>query len=274
MIPGISQSCTMPAPMADDLAAFGRHGFGAVELWLTKLESALQGQPWEAIRDQLVEGGFRAIAATGQGGLLAPPGPGRELHLEQYRRRLELLEKIGAGVVILSADPGEFQAEHYGAAIASLREAATLAGDRGLRLALEFHRGSKCCGSLDTAMALIAQADAPNLGVCLDVFHYYNGPSKYEDLAYLTPENLAWVQVSDVGGVPREQAADGDRVLPGDGDYQLAPIIDHLRRIGYEGPVSLELLNPQLWRVPPEQLAALGRAAIDRLLAPPPAPEG
>jgi 2-keto-myo-inositol isomerase len=115
-------------------------------------------------------------------------------------------------------------------------------------------------------MALIAQADAPGLGACLDAFHYYNGPSKFEDLAYLTPENLFWVQVSDVGGVPREQAADGDRVLPGDGDYQLAPIIGHLRQIGYEGPVSLELLNPQLWRVTPEQLAVLARAAIDRLI--------
>lgn len=272
MIPGISQACTMPSPMADDLSAFGRHGFGAVELWLTKLESALEAQPWEAIRDLIAEGGFRAVAASGQGGLLAPPGPGRELHLEQYRKRLGILQKVGARVVILTADPGEFPAEHYGAAIASLREAANLAGDHGLRLALEFHRASKCCGSLDTAMALIAQADAPGLGACLDAFHYYNGPSKFEDLAYLTPENLLWVQVSDVGGVPREQASDGDRVLPGDGDYQLDPIIEHLRRIGYEGAVSLELLNPQLWRVPPEQLAALGRAAIDRLIEK--APEG
>jgi len=47
-----------------------------------------------------------------------------------------------------------------------------------------------------------------------------------------------------LGGVPRELATDSDRILPGDGDFQLPPIMDHLRRIGYRGWVSVELMNP------------------------------
>ena len=127
-------------------------------------------------------------------------------------------------------------------------------------------RGAQLCSSLDTALALIAQAGAENVGVCLDLFHYYTGPSKFEDLAYLSPENLAWVQVCDLSGVPRELAGDADRIFPGEGDFQIGPILDHLASIGYEGFVSLEVLNPQLWAIPADRVADAGRQAMERLL--------
>jgi sugar phosphate isomerase/epimerase len=113
---------------------------------------------------------------------------------------------------------------------------------------------------------LIAQSGAANAGVCFDVFHYYTGPSKFEDLAFLSPSNLAWVQVCDVSGIPRELAGDADRILPGEGDFQLGPIIDHLGRIGYDGHVSLEVLNPQLWQVAADRVADLGHQAVRRVL--------
>ena len=127
-----------------------------------------------------------------------------------------------------------------------------------MRIALEFQKSSPICSCLETALALIAQSGAANAGVCFDVFHYYTGPSKFEDLAYLSPRNLAWVQVCDVSGTPRELAGDGDRILPGEGDFQLGPIIDHLGRIGYDGYVSLEVLNPHLWQVARRSRRRLG----------------
>ncbi len=147
-----------------------------------------------------------------------------------------------------------------------------------MRIALEFQKSSPFCACLETALALIAQAGAGNAGVCLDVFHYYTGPSKFEDLAYLSPENLAWVQVCDLSGTPRELAGDGDRILPGEGDFQLGPIVEHLGRIGYDGYVSLEVLNPQLWQVAADRVADLGRQALRRVLgrweSDPPAMQG
>ncbi len=106
----------------------------------------------------------------------------------------------------------------------------------------------------------------PSLGLCFDVFHYYSGPSKFEDLAYLSTENLFHVQLSDVAGQPRELVSDGDRILPGDGDFQLAPIIDHLRAIGYAGAVSVELMNPSIWQVPPRQFGEIAMTALRKVL--------
>ena len=66
--------------------------------------------------------------------------------------------------------------------------------------------------------------------------------------------------------MPRELASDADRVLPGDGDIRLKPIVDQLRSIGYAGWVSLELLNPTLWQTKPTQVIELGMMALKRLL--------
>ena len=126
--------------------------------------------------------------------------------------------------------------------------------------------GYETCDALDTALALIAQCGSNHAGVCLDLFHYYTGPSKFEDLAYLSRDNLAWVQVCDLSGTPRELAGDRDRILPGEGDFQIDPILDHVGRIGYDGHVSLEVLNPQLWQVPADRVADLGHQAVCRVL--------
>ena len=65
----------------------------------------------------------------------------------------------------------------------SLTQAAQWAAGFDVTLALEFRARDAFCASLDTALALIEQCGEPNVGVNLDLFHYYTGPSKFEDLA-------------------------------------------------------------------------------------------
>jgi sugar phosphate isomerase/epimerase len=178
-----------------------------------------------------------------------------------------LLQELNVPTLIITPDfvrsPGIAE---YARAAQALGEAAQLAASFGVRIAIEFQKSSPLCACLETAIALIAQSGADNAAVCLDVFHYYTGPSKFEDLAHLSPQNLAWVQVCDVSGTPRELAGDADRILPGEGDFELGPIFEHLERIGYDGYVSLEVLNPHLWQVAPDRVAELGYQALNRVL--------
>jgi sugar phosphate isomerase/epimerase len=267
MKPCISQATTMSTPLEADLPAFARAGWPAVELWLTKVEAFLARHSASDVRALLQEHGLVAAAAAGQGGLLLSCGEERKAHWDLFRRRLELLSSLEVPLLVVAADftqdPG---ARDYGRAATSLAEAAELASQYGVRLALEFQKRSGFCASLDTALGLIAQADTANLGVCLDVFHYQTGPSKFEDLGYLTRENLAWVQLCDVSGTPRELAAESDQILPGEGDILLDPLLDHLDRLGYDGYVSLEVANPLLWQVPADRVADLGHQALERVL--------
>jgi 2-keto-myo-inositol isomerase len=268
MTPCISQATTLKNPFESDPTVYSRGGWTAVELWLTKLESFLQGRSLAEARALLESSGIKPVAAASQGGLLLSRGNERATHWDHFRRRLELLGELQVPTLVVVPDFGHQPvAEDYERAAGALGQAAELAATFGVRLALEFQKSSAVCACLETAVALIEQSGAANAGVCFDVFHYYTGPSKFEDLAYLSPRNLAWVQFCDLSGTPRELAGDGDRILPGEGDFQLGPIVDHFERMGYKGHVSLEVLNPQLWQVSADRVADLGYQALCRVLS-------
>jgi sugar phosphate isomerase/epimerase len=263
----ISQVTTLNEPFEADLESYARSGWRAVELWLTKLERFLEGHEVGEVRRRLDDLGLAAAGASQQGGLLLSEGAERQAHWDHFRRRLGVLQALGTGTLVIVPD---FAREPAGGdlsrAIASLAEAAELAGRHGVRLALEFQKSARFCASLDTAVALAAQAESAHVGVCLDAFHYYTGPSKFEDLGYLTPDLLAWVQLCDLTGTPRELAGDADRILPGDGDFALDPILDHLHAIGYDGHASVEVMNPNLWAIPGDRVADVALRAIERTL--------
>jgi sugar phosphate isomerase/epimerase len=267
----ISQVTTLMNPFESDSTSYRSGGWGAVELWLTKLEAYLQEHPAAEARALLESAGVRPVAAAGQGGLLLSRGPAREAHWDHFRRRLGLLKELGVPTLIVAADSAAnvgraAEIEDFAQAAAALGEAAELAGSFGIRIALEFQKASPICASLETAVALAAQCGSRNAGVCLDVFHFQTGPSKLEDLDGLPGELIAWVQISDVSNTPRELAGDADRILPGDGDFPLAAIVERVARTGYDGHVSLELLNPHLWRIPADRVSDMGHRALRRVM--------
>jgi sugar phosphate isomerase/epimerase len=268
MYPCISEATTMPATFAEDVQAFADAGWSAMEVWLTKLETHLEKHSADETQKLLDERKMTLAAAAYQGGLLQSQGSQRQAHFDHFRRRLDLCQRFRIATLIVIADFLEpVDATSLGRAVVSLKEAAQWAAGFGVKIALEFRSSSRFCSSLDTTAALIAQCGEPSVGVNLDVFHYYTGPSKFDDLAYLNAQNLVHVQLCDLAGVPREMATDSDRILPGEGDFRLEPIVQQLRKIGYQGHISLELMNPQLWKTKASQVAELGLAAMRRLLS-------
>jgi sugar phosphate isomerase/epimerase len=277
MKPCISEAVTLSSTFAEDVNGYADGGCHALEVWLTKLEKHLETHSVADTRKLLEDREMSLAAASYQGGLLLSQGEQRKAHYDHFKRRLDLCQTFGISTLLIAADPpltppargggkGEVDETGLQRATVSLTQAAQWAAAFGVRLALEFRASASFCSSLDTALALIAQCGEANAGVNLDVFHYYTGPSKFEDLALLSRQNLAFVQLSDVIGVPRELASDADRILPGEGDFRLEAIVQQLRAIGYDGWVSLELFNPTLWQLKPAQVAELGLAALERLL--------
>jgi sugar phosphate isomerase/epimerase len=263
----ISQASTLPGTFLDDVNAYADGGCHALEVWLTKLEQHLEGHSAADTKKLLEDRQMELAAASYQGGLLLADGEQRKAHFDHYRRRLDLCAYFGIPTLLLAPDfVDRVDAPTLGRAVESLREAAQWAAASKVRLALEFRGSASFCNSLDTAVGIVSACGEPNVGVNLDVFHYYVGPSKFEDLALVAPENLAFVQVCDLAGTPRELARDADRIMPGEGDFQLGPLLARLAERGYDGWVSLELFNPTIWQAQAAQVAALGLGAVQRLL--------
>jgi 4-hydroxyphenylpyruvate dioxygenase len=263
----LGQVCSLDSPFEQDVEQYAAGKCPAVELWTGKLDAYLEQHSEADVRRLLADHGVTAPVASFQGGLQASQGEFRQQHWQAFERRLAQCRSLGVETLVVAADvSGPLEQSDVDRVQASLAQAAQWASRHQVRLALEFQARSTFINNLQTAAAVAAEIGSPSLGLCLDVFHYAIGPSKPEDLGYLSPSNLFHVQLSDTSGVPREFAVDADRILPGEGDFSLAPVIARLREIGYAGYVSVELMNPQLWRVGPRQFGEVAMTALRKLL--------
>jgi 4-hydroxyphenylpyruvate dioxygenase len=264
----LSEICCLHSPFDRDLEDFAGAGCENVEVWLTKLETYLEKHAIKDVRYWLEKTRLSLRVASFQGGVVASQGEARRAAWDLFIRRLDLCRELGIGTIVVACDvPKPLTQQTIERVQVSLAQVAQEAGQRGIRAALEFQADSAFGNNLQTAAALVAEVGRPHLGLCLDAFHWYVGPSKTEDLDGLTAENLFHVQLCDLADTPRELARDADRILPGEGDIPLSTLIAHLKRINYDGCVSIELMNPQLWQVPALQLADAGMAALRRLFA-------
>ena len=266
MLPAISQACTMSSAFGDDLAGYSDAAASALEVWLTKLEEYLRDHSLDEVRTLAADKGLALAAAAYQGGLLVAQGDARRAAWEQFQSRLALCGALAIPTLVVVPDfLAPFDQLAIDRAQISLRQAGEAAAQHGVRLAVEFQARNTFLNNLETTASFVQSVGHPAVGICFDVFHYYAGPSKFEDLRFLTPANLFHVQFCDIADTPREMATDADRILPGDGDFELESIVARFRQIGYTGYV---------WLVPARQLGEIGLTALRKVLGqtqPPPA---
>ena len=267
MKPTLSQVCSLNSAFDLDIEDYAAGQCVSIELWLTKLERFLHFSSVALIREILAQQGVTVEVASYQGGLLTSQGDARIAAWDLFKTRLKLCHDLKIKTLVVACDAhGALSQQDFERVQSSLRQVAEIAQEHDVRVALEFNAGATLGNNLQTAVALVEDTASANLGICFDAFHYYVGPSKPEDLQLLSNENLFHVQLCDLSDTARELAADSDRILPGDGDIPLAPIVDRLREIQYGGCVSVELMNPQIWQIPPRQFGEIAMTALRGVL--------
>lgn len=265
MIPTVSQVCTLQSSFETDIEGFSQAGLQSIEIWLTKLERFLATHSIDDARQLLADNSMTPAVASLQGGLFSGPGPDRDESWSLFAKRMQLCRQLEIETIVVALDikpPCDLDDIRSGE---SLQRIANIADECGVRVALEFQSQAAFGNNLQTAAALVGQVNRSCLGICLDAFHFFTGPSKLSDLNYLNQENLFHVQLADLADVPREIAADSDRIVPGDGDFELSAIMNHLRSINFPSCVSMELMNPRISQIPAHQVGDVGRRTIERL---------
>jgi 2-keto-myo-inositol isomerase len=267
MKPALSTVCSLDSGLETILEDYAAGHCDAVDLWLGHAETYLESHGPGELKELFEARGIMAVAASFQGGLLTSQGDARREHWSHFESRLGLLRELAIPVLVVAGDAfGPLTPQDLARLSVSLSEAAARAADAGVRLALEFDARASFPNNLQSAVALVEDVGRPNLGICLDWFHFSVGPSKPLDLHLLSRETLAHVQLSDTADVPREMATDADRILPGEGSSPPDELVQRLVEIGYAGAVSVELHNPRLWRVPPRQFGEIAMTSLRTLL--------
>jgi sugar phosphate isomerase/epimerase len=267
MILALANVCSLPSTLEQDVEEYAAGQCRAMEVWFTKLENYLQTHSLAECQRLFGEHEVTPVAASFQGGLLDSQGEKRRVAWDLFRRRLQFCRELKISTVIVAGDiAAPLDEQTLERVKVSLRQVAQECATHEMRAALEFQSSAAFANNLQTATALVAEIGHESLGLCLDAFHFYVGPSKTEDLGYLTPQNLFHVQLCDLADVPREFASDADRILPGEGDIPIGSIVAALQQLKYAGAVSVELMNPQLWQVPPRQFGEIALTSLRKAL--------
>jgi sugar phosphate isomerase/epimerase len=125
---------------------------------------------------------------------------------------------------------------------------ADLVVTAGGRLALEFIPFMPVA-TIDAARALCDAVGSSRARVLIDSWHVFRGTDSLEAVAATPNDAIGYVQFDDAlpvaGELPDEIMA--RRIWPGMGEFDLTGFADAVRASGYDGPISVELLNEQ-WR--------------------------
>ena len=148
-----------------------------------------------------------------------------------------------------------------------LRKLAMLAVPLGIRVAYEAISWGKHVREFTQAANIVAAANAPNLGLALDVFHLLATRSDPDDLDLVDPQKIFLVQLSDFmwQELPsieeRINTARHFRVFPGEGLHgaEVADLVQRLDTKGYRGDYSFEVFNDDYAQLPPAVVARRAR---------------
>jgi 2-keto-myo-inositol isomerase len=199
---------------------------------------------------QIVSG---AVGVTG----LWEPNPNFAANLDAFKKRCEQFAELGAPLVYSPcATTAKFGSDDYAKSLDNIRKVSEVARQSKLKVAAEFVRNSTFLASLPTALRLHREAAHPNFGILFDTYHFWSGPSKFEDMDLIKPGEIIHAHLNDTQDLPRELLDLQSRVIPGDGVAPLAKILRKLVDKGYAGPISVELFLPKFQQADPFELAS------------------
>jgi sugar phosphate isomerase/epimerase len=156
---------------------------------------------------------------------------------------------------------------------------ANILGDHGVSFGLEWvgpHHlrvggvnatgANKFLETMPETLDFIAEMGTENVGLLVDSYHCYTTGATEDDLANLIDSQITHVHINDAPkGVGPSGARDGERVLPGAGEIDLAGFLSGLKKANYTGYISCEVLAPQDIAASADESAALIRASLQRL---------
>ncbi len=280
----ISEISTLHASFAEDVAAYSAAGLDGIGIWELKL-----GDPSEDARSrELLE---RSGLGTASAVPLVPsilPLPllgGPTDPAERVEALLASIPRLAAfhaeGIVCLTGSGlGVEPAKARATVVEGLKRLAEAADRAGVRIGVEPYQSDSgaewsIASTIGEAMELIDTAGGqPSLGIQFDVWHLWNCPTLLAEIAAYR-DRIVGVHVSDVR-IPTRSFA--DRLLPGDGVAELAPIVQALDRAGWRSFYDLELFSDDgtfgsnhdgsFWALPVGEVAERGRTALQAAVAP------
>ena len=234
-----------------------RVGFRGIGLWHADIEHLLETQSFDDMRRTFDEFGLDQLELEFLGDWFLDPDDERRRAADE--RRTLLFEAAGAlpahHIKVGNIMGTECELSQIVERFGELCEDAARHTDA--KIVYEFMPYDVQVNTVETALAVVEGANAPNGGLALDTWHLGKLRLEPDDLRQIPSRFISWVELSDG---PYEYAEDrldeviNRRRLPGEGEFPITGYVAVCRELGYEGPWGVEVLSEELRNLPIEQI--------------------
>jgi sugar phosphate isomerase/epimerase len=269
----LNQATTRPYPLPETAEAVRRAGVGHIGLWVEPVEAI----GIEATRTLLSDTGLRVSSVCRVGFVADQNGADLTRALDRAKSALELSHAVGAPMLTFIA--GGLPADNRSIARAegrvreALEELEPYARQAGVRLALEplhplFVGSRSVVTTIAQALRIIDGLPADSVGILVDAYATF-WDSTFEASVAAAGPRIAGYQVSDFSlPLPTPEPMNG-RLFPGDGEIDLVPLTQAVRRAGFTGACEVEIFNDDIWRLPLEVIVNRTVDSFNRHVAQP-----
>ncbi|HEV8606223.1 MAG TPA: sugar phosphate isomerase/epimerase family protein [Tepidisphaeraceae bacterium] len=239
-------------PLVAELEIAAKVGYSAVEPWINEIaDYQKKGGMLADLKKRIADLGLTIEDAIGFAEWIVNDDAKRAKGLEQAKRDMEMVAQIGgkriaapaAGAVNVSDIPLAAIAERYGALL-------EIGEQVGVAPMIEVWGFSKTLTKLSDAVYAAVESRHAKACVLTDVYHMYKGGSDADSLRLLSAQCIQMIHINDYPANPdRSKIKDEHRVFPGEGVAPLPKILRDIRGMGGKCVLSLELFNPQYWKL-------------------------
>jgi sugar phosphate isomerase/epimerase len=230
--------------------------------------------PWIGLwRDKVAETGLKEsarlvreagleVSSLLRGGMFpAVTNAERMIRLDDNKRAVDEAATLGTDVLVLVCGPApdrDLEAAR-GMVEDGVEQLVPYAAGAGVKLGIEpFHpvlmTERSVIVTLSQALDLAERFEPDRVGVALDVYHVWWDPELYPQIARAAGRILS-LHVND-WLVPTADSLLG-RGMMGDGVIEIRRIRQAVDAAGYTGPIEVEILNPEVWNLPGDEILAL-----------------
>ena len=166
-------------------------------------------------------------------------------------------QRLGIGLVLVCSNVATATVDSDDVSAEQLRRLGELARRYDIKVAFEALAWGRFIDDYRRAWRIVALADHPNVGTCLDSFHVLSrghDPAGIEDIP---GEKIFFLQLADAPALSMDVLSWSrhHRLFPGEGNFDLASFVSHVLATGYQGPLSLEVFNDTFRQTDPDRTA-------------------
>jgi 4-hydroxyphenylpyruvate dioxygenase len=253
---------SLSGTLEEKLAAAARAGFDGVEIFEGDL-IACRLPPAE-VRLRAADLGLRIMLYQPFRDFEAVPEVLLERNLRRAEHKFELMASLGASTMLVCSNVSAAAVDDDARAADHLRRLAELACEHGMRIAYEALAWGRHISSYVRAWRLVAAADHPQLGICLDSFHILSLHHDSGAIRDIPAEKIFFLQLADAPLLSMDTMAWSRhyRCFPGQGGFDLTGFAADVLVSGYSGPWSLEVFNDVFRQADAERTAIDGMRSL------------